>query len=77
MKGQTLDDARAQLPRVGDRRMEIPTIADGSGYNEKPQPCVVIEVNEAHLWYIVRFENGFRESYKVPRLTTQRGETNE
>lgn len=61
-------EARRLLPKVGERRMEIPTIAEAGGYNEKPQPCVVVEVNEVHLWYTVRFENGFKESYKVPRL---------
>lgn len=60
--------ARKLLPKVGERRREVPTIAETGGYNEKPQPCVVIEVNEVHLWYTVRFENGLRETYKVPNL---------
>lgn len=60
---------REQLPKVGDIRWEIMTI-DKTGdikTAEKPQRCRVIEVNRAHLWYLVQFENGFRESYKLPR----------
>lgn len=60
---------QALLPKVGDHRMESPTIDKtmGVGYAKTPQPCVVVEVNEAHLWYTVQFENGIRESYKVPK----------
>lgn len=63
----------AMLPKVGEHRMERPTIDEntrtqGSPHQNAPQPCVVIEVNRAHLWYTVQFENGFRESYKVPKL---------
>lgn len=59
------------LPKVGDQRWEIPTITEGNGYAKEPQRCVVIEVNPAHFWYTVKFENGFRESYKVPKLQLQ------
>ena len=61
--------ARGQLPRLGERRWEVPTIDDTSGCNQKrkPQPCVVVDVRPEHLWYTVEFENGIRESYKVPR----------
>lgn len=68
------DEVRAQLPKVGDRRMEIPTITEGNGYNKTPKPCVVVEVNRAHFWYTVKFEDGFRESYKVPKLQSSGGE---
>ena len=68
-------EARRLLPKVGDHRMERPTIDEttnsrGTLAPTRPQPCVVVEVNEAHLWYTVQFENGFRESYKVPRYRT-------
>lgn len=69
----TVEAARAQLPRVGDVRMERPTIDEstpsrGSVMSNAPQRCVVVEVNAEHLWYTVKFENGFRESYKVPQV---------
>jgi hypothetical protein len=60
------------LPKVGDRRMERPTIDEttpsrGSVQYTKPQRCVVVAVHPGHLWYTVQFENGIRESYKVPK----------
>ena len=61
------EKVREPLPKVGDRRMEIPTIAEDNGYNTKPMPCVVVRVNWNHFWYTVQFENGTRESYKLPR----------
>lgn len=69
----TVESARAQLPKIGDARWESPTIDEitttrGTCMPVKPQRCVVVEVNEEHLWYTVKFENGFRESYKVPRV---------
>jgi hypothetical protein len=55
-----------KLPKVGDVRMETPTAPQGCTY--APQECVVVYVNEAHLWYRVRFvETGFHECYKVPQ----------
>lgn len=59
------------LPQVGEKRMEVPTI-DESGRTfddagKELQRCTVIEVNRAHLWYRVRFDNGFTECYKLPR----------
>lgn len=65
------------LPKVGDRRMERPTIDEntssrGTLYENAPQPCVVVAVHPGHLWYTVQFENGFRESYKVQRYKTDR-----
>jgi hypothetical protein len=69
----TKEQAQAQLPKLGDVRMEHPTIDEstpsrGSVVLNPPQRCVVVEVNAEHLWYTVQFENGFRESYKVPRI---------
>ena len=54
------------LPRVGDTRLEIPTIVEGRQYSRLPRRCTVVEVNRAHLWYRVKFENGFHETYKMP-----------
>ena len=63
---------QAMLPKVGERRMERPTInentrSQGSPIQNAPQPCVVVAVHPGHLWYTVQFENGIRESYKVPK----------
>lgn len=66
------------LPKVGDQRLESPTVTAVPGKTEemrKLQPCRVIEVNTEHLWYMVQFENGVRECYKVPRITPQGGST--
>lgn len=61
---------RGQLPRVGDVRWERPSIDTSTAHvttRSAPQRCVVVEVNQAHLWYTVRFANGLRESYKLPK----------
>ena len=64
----TINEARAMLPRVGDTRWEVPTIPD-KNQDRPAQECEVVEVNAAHLWYRVRFKkSGFTECYKVPRL---------
>lgn len=68
----TVSEARSLLPKVGDKRMEYPTVDESNNLGiimtgKHPQPCTVIEVNQAHLWYRVKFENGVVESYKVPK----------
>lgn len=63
----TVSEARSLLPNVGDVRMETPTTMKGEP-SQNLQECTVVEVNRAHLWYTVEFNNGFRESYKVPKL---------
>ena len=71
-----MDKYRLQtlLPEVGDRRWEIPTVfKDGNGKEPKPEPCIVVAVNRAHLWYTVQFENGFRECYKLPKVKPLHG----
>lgn len=63
-----LTEAIAKLPRVGERRKEVPTIMDGIE-QVKPQKCVVVQVSKRGLWYRVRFtETGRCECYKVPKL---------
>lgn len=64
----TMEEVRGLLPEVGDTRWEIPSVRVDQGPKPVPQQCRVVEVNRAHLWYTVQFENGFRESYKVPKL---------
>lgn len=59
------------LPKVGDRRMEkmfysVHCITE----QVKPQPCVVVEVNEEHLWYRVQFDKtGICQCFKLPEVT--------
>lgn len=61
------DEVQQLLPKVGDIRMEIPTVQDAVE-SAGPKKCVVTEVNAAHLWYRVRFEkSGFYECYKLPK----------
>jgi hypothetical protein len=71
----TVKTARALLPKIGDYRWEHPTIDETSGAHSvrKPQRCVVVEVNAEHLWYTVQFENGIRESYKMPKVKLTSG----
>lgn len=64
----TKEEVRAMLPRVGERRMEVPTVLMEKSYNKEPRPCVVTYVNRRHLWYEVKFKDGTRESYKLPRI---------
>lgn len=60
--------AKALLPKVGERRMEAMTSAKKVGFFEKAaEPCTVVQVHRAHLWYRVVFDNGFTECYKVPQ----------
>lgn len=62
----TKEEIRSMLPNVGDRRMEVPTILRDKSYSRDPWPCVVVYVNRRNMWYTVQFENGVRESYKLP-----------
>lgn len=62
----TKEEIRNMLPRVGDRRMEVPTVLREKGYNTRAMPCVVVYVNRSHMYYEVQFENGVRECYKPP-----------
>lgn len=66
----TPEEVRALMPKVGDIRMERPTIdgVESQGYGRTPRRCTVVEVNTEHLWYTVEFEDGIRESYKAPEL---------
>lgn len=68
----SIQAARCLLPEVGDQLKKVPT-GDPSWGGAKPLPCEVIYVNRAHLWYMVRFESGRRESYKVPEYNPRGG----
>ena len=62
-----------QLPKVGERRFERRTLEgkNSAAFNSRCgdlEPCVVIEVNHAHLWYRVKFDStGWCECYKLPK----------
>lgn len=57
-----------RLPKVGQKRMERMAVGPEKKGAPPPEPCVVVEVNRAHLWYRVRFiRTGFHECYKLPR----------
>lgn len=64
----------AMMPKVGDRRMERPVSDEttGSLMRKEKQPCTVVLVHPEHLWYMVQFDNGFRECYKVPEYVTSK-----
>ena len=49
-------------PRVGDRLMKTPEL----GYEniKGTIPCTVVYVNEAHGFYTVQFDAGYRQAYK-------------
>lgn len=63
------EELRSFLPSVGDRLVHTPHLHKSLGIESPtPKSCVVVYVNRDHLWYEVEFEDGFRESYKVPLL---------
>lgn len=65
----TFEQARALLPKVGDRMRRVPASLKDQMMRAPPAWGTVIYVNAAHLWYTVQFqERGarFRESFKVP-----------
>ena len=49
-------------PRVGDRLMRKPYF--GIDNLPDPIPCTVVYVNEAHGFYTVQFDAGYRQAYK-------------
>ena len=61
-------EAERLLPKIGDKLRKAPTIVHPNGLSQEArvQECEVVEVNRAHLWYRVKFKNGFTECYKVP-----------
>ena len=67
------ENLQALLPKVGDSLMKIPTMNKERGLKDPPPlPCKVEYVNRDHLWYQVRFNNGYTECYKVPELETKK-----
>lgn len=66
---------REMLPKLGEKRMESPTVDETQGIHmtKEPRECVVVYVNRAHCWYTVQFEDGTRESYRIPTGTPVRG----
>ena len=49
-------------PHVGERLMRKPYF--GIDDLKEPIPCTVVYVNEAHGYYTVQFDAGYRQAYK-------------
>ena len=49
-------------PQAGDLLMQKPYF--GIDNLEDPIPCTVVYVNEAHGFYTVQFDAGYRQAYK-------------
>ena len=49
-------------PQMGDRLRKKPYF--GIDNLEDPIPCTVVYVNEAHGFYTVQFDAGYRQAYK-------------
>lgn len=59
----SFEEARARLPKVGDRLMLTPAHHD----RESPELCVVDYVHTQNRWFRVRFvSSGVCNCYKVP-----------
>ena len=66
----TKEELQAMLPKVGEHLMKKPSCSVSCQIEPmKEQPCVVVEVNEAHLWYRVQFDKtGICQCYKLPEV---------
>lgn len=59
------------MPKIGEKRMEVSAACCGADVDNAPQPCTVVQVHPEHLWYRVQFdETGHFECFKVPELPT-------
>lgn len=63
------------LPKVGDRLLRRPSWLKWD-MNEAPlRRCVVIDVNERHRWYLVRYDqDGLVECFHVPDTKGKEGD---
>ena len=63
----SIGEARARLPKVGDRmRLHPETLGDGQMVFHGKLWCEVIYVNQEHLYFTVLFNGiNMRESYKA------------
>jgi hypothetical protein len=66
----TMKILRDQLPELGEKRTEIPTVDETQGHTlpKTPREGVVVYVNREHCWYTVQFADGVRESYRLPHV---------
>ena len=60
-------ELRDRMPDVGDRVIEGMQIGVGSDCRKVAMKGTVIHVNERHLHYTVRFDNGMRQTIKMPQ----------
>lgn len=66
------EDVQAMLPKVGDRMTLTPTLHKSLGIcTPRPREAVVVFVHPKHHWYMVRFDNGLRECFKLPQPTVR------
>lgn len=54
--------------KIGDRIMRIQSVNDQSKYRPDtveytPRPCTIVYIHPKRRFYIVEFDDGFRESY--------------
>lgn len=76
MAHYTVEELRTQLPEVGAELVKQPTVGKSLGIcSSRPQHCVVEFVNTEHLWYRVRFDSGYCETYKLPEIDVADGYT--
>ena len=75
LRTTTVETARDLLPEAGQWLMRTPTLHKSLGMTDaEPQPCVVVQVNREHLWYMVQFERGgYTECIKVPEPGREEG----
>lgn len=71
------EELRSMLPKVGDRLMHRQLMGYPHREFSEPRSCVVIFVNEKHLWYEVQFDNGFRECYRLPETVAPENDPEE
>lgn len=65
----TKDEVRAMLPQVGDELIRRPSWSKHLGLcGSPPKPCTVVYVNTERMWFMVQFEAGYRQCYKVPEV---------
>ena len=67
----SVEVVRTTLPKVGDVLRELPFIR-AENTECVMADAVVVYVNRPHLFYVVEFPNGVRESYKVPHHAPRR-----
>lgn len=58
-------EARARMPELGQIMRKIPSFRKGEMRIQKPKRCKVVQVHPGHLWYMVRYEDGMLECFRL------------